>query len=193
MSFADKLSLLRILLIPVFVSLLFYYNESHRYLKYFIVGVFTLAVLTDFFDGFVARLKKEKSKIGEVIDPLADKLLLLTAFICLYSLRRSLPFNSTNSIPLYVVLIVVSRDLIILLGVLILYLLKIEIPIAPSIWGKFTTLFQMLTILFVLIDIPMVTPYVWIAAVICTLISGVGYFMRGVRAINAKSHPGSKS
>ncbi|MDD5195314.1 MAG: CDP-alcohol phosphatidyltransferase family protein [Candidatus Omnitrophica bacterium] len=189
MSFADKVSLLRILLIPVFVSLLFYYNGQHLYLKYAIVAVFTLAVLTDFFDGFVARLKKEKSKIGEVIDPLADKLLLLTAFICLYGLRKSLPFQETNSIPLYVVLIVVSRDLIILLGVLILYLLKIEIPIAPSVWGKLTTFFQMLTVLFVLIDIPLITPYIWMAAVAFTLISGVGYFTRGVRAINVKTNP----
>jgi CDP-diacylglycerol--glycerol-3-phosphate 3-phosphatidyltransferase len=188
MSFADKVSLLRILLIPVFVSLLFYYNAQHLYLKYIIVSIFTLAVLTDFFDGFVARLKKEKSKIGEVIDPLADKLLLLTAFICLYGLRRTLPFNATNSIPLYVVLVVVSRDLIILLGVLILYLLKIEIPIAPSVWGKFTTFFQMLTILCVLIDIPVVIPYIWNAAVAFTLVSGVGYFMRGVRAINVKTN-----
>ena len=187
MSFADKVSILRILLIPIFVSLIFYYNAQHQYLKYVIIAVFALAVLTDFFDGLVARMKKEKSKIGEVIDPLADKLLLLTAFICLYAFRESLPLRATHSIPLYVVLIVVSRDLIILLGVLILYLLKIEIPIAPSMWGKLTTFFQMFTILFVLLDVPLITPYIWNIAVVFTLISGFGYFARGVKAINAKT------
>jgi len=184
MSFADKLSILRILLIPVFVSLLFYFNEARLYLRYVLLTVFGIAVLTDFFDGLVARIKKEKSEIGQVIDPLADKLLLLTAFISLYALRNSLPLN--HQIPLWVVLVIVSRDLIILLGVMILYFLKIEIPIAPSMWGKFTTFFQMITILSVIMDLPF-SNFIWTFAVIFTLISGIGYFTRGVRSISAKT------
>ena len=183
MSLADKLTILRILLIPVFVSLLFYFNEARLYLRYVLLAVFGIAVLTDFFDGLVARIKKEKSEIGQVIDPLADKLLLLTAFIALYALRKSLPLN--HEIPLWVVLIIVSRDLIILLGVMILYFMKIEIPIAPSMWGKFTTFFQMITVLSVIMDIPF-SNFIWILAVIFTLISGVGYFTRGVKSINTK-------
>ncbi len=188
MSFADKVSLLRILLIPLFISLLFYYNASRPYLKYIIVGIFSLAVLTDFFDGLVARLKKEKSKIGEIIDPLADKLLLLASFVCLYAFRGNLPLKHSYSLPLYVVLVVVSRDIIILGGVLILYLFKVEIPIVPSFWGKLTTFFQMFTIFFVLLDVPYISPYIWNLAVVFTLISGYGYFMRGVRAINVKNN-----
>lgn len=183
MSFADKLTILRILLIPVFVSLLFYFNEARLYLRYVLLAVFGIAVLTDFFDGLVARIKKEKSEIGQIIDPLADKLLLLTAFIALYALRKSLPL--THQIPLWVVLVVVSRDLIILLGVMILYFMKIELPIAPSMWGKFTTFFQMITVLVVILDIPF-SNFIWILAVIFTLISGIGYFTRGVKSINAK-------
>lgn len=183
MSFADKLTILRILLIPVFVSILFYFNESHLYLRYVLLAVFGVAVLTDFFDGLVARIKKEKSEIGQVIDPLADKLLLLTAFISLYALRSSLPLK--HQIPLWVVLVIVSRDVIILLGVMILYFLKIEIPIAPSMWGKLTTFFQMITILAVIIDIPF-SNLIWTIAVIFTLVSGVGYFSRGVKSINVK-------
>ncbi len=125
MSFADKLSALRILLIPVFVSLLIY-SRGHAFLRYWAVAVFTLAVLSDFFDGLVARVKKEKSQLGQIIAPLADKLLLLSAFISLYLLH----FN----IYLWVVLVVVSRDIIILLGVVILHFLKIEITISPSWW-----------------------------------------------------------
>lgn len=184
MSFADKLTILRFLLIPFFVSLLFYFTPERLYLRYILLAIFGIAVLTDYFDGLIARIKKEKSKIGEYIDPLADKILLLMAFICLYALRRSLPLKPENSIPLYVVLIVVSRDLIILLGVLILYLLKIEIPIAPSVWGKLTTFFQMLTVLCSLMDLG-ASRFIWFVAVIFTLISGFGYFSRGVRAINA--------
>lgn len=184
MSLADKLSILRILLIPVFVSLLFYFDKTRLYLRYVLLAVFGIAVLTDFFDGLVARIKKEKSEIGQVIDPLADKLLLLTAFISLYALSNSLPLK--HQIPLWVVLVIVSRDLIILLGVGILYFLKIEIPIAPSVWGKFTTFFQMITILSVIMDLPF-SNFIWICAVVCTLISGIGYFTRGIKSINAKS------
>jgi len=180
MSFADKLSILRIILIPLFVSFLIY-SRAHPYLKYIALGIFGLAVLSDFFDGLVARIKKEKSEIGKVIDPLADKLLLLTAFLCLYFLKEF-------SIPPWVVLIVVSRDLIILLGVLILHFLKIEVPIVPSVWGKLTTFFQMFTILSVLLDLKFAF-IIWSIAVFFTVVSGIGYIMRGVRSINvASSH-----
>lgn len=188
MSFADKITSIRILLIPFFVSLLFYFNQENSYLRYVIVGVFGLAVLTDFFDGFLARIKKEKSEIGAIIDPLADKLLLLTAFISLYALRATLPLKF--SIPLVVVLVVVSRDCIILFGVLVLHLLKIELRIFPSLWGKFTTFFQMITILSVLLDSPF-SPLIWKIALIFTIISGADYFWRGIQAINVSNNNNS--
>ena len=143
MSLADKISSVRIVLIPVFISLLIY-SRYHPVLRYFAVGVFILAVLSDFFDGLVARIKKEKSELGQIIDPLADKLLLLSAFISLYLLH----FN----IYLWVVLVVVSRDLIIFFGVIILNRLKAEVAITPSIFGKLTTFSQMFTILWILRD-----------------------------------------
>ncbi|UCC94847.1 MAG: CDP-alcohol phosphatidyltransferase family protein [Candidatus Omnitrophota bacterium] len=177
MSFADKVSILRILLRPAFVYFLIIYSRFGRmYLRYVAVGVFILAILTDFFDGLVARIKKEKSEIGKVIDPLADKLLLITAFITLYFLKFDIPW--------WVVLIVVSRDLIIFLGVVILHFLKIEVPISPSTWGKLTTFFQMFTILSILMNF-FFSPLVWAVAVIFTFISGIDYFSRGVKAINA--------
>ncbi|MCM8786474.1 MAG: CDP-alcohol phosphatidyltransferase family protein [Candidatus Omnitrophica bacterium] len=185
MSFADKISVLRILLIPIFVFLLFYFNSQHQYLKYPIIFIFILAMLTDFFDGLIARLKKEKSEIGKIIDPLADKLLLFTSFILIYALKDTFPLKF--KLPLAVVLVVTIRDIIILLGVAILHFLKIDIPIAPSIWGKFTTFFQMLTILSILLDIPVIPPYIWTIAVVFTIISGIGYFTRGVKAINKLS------
>jgi len=183
MNFADRLSLLRIILIPVFVSLLFYFNSQHIYLRYAIISVFGIAVLSDFFDGLVARIKHEKSDIGQVIDPLADKLLMLSAFISFYALRNSLPLKF--NIPLWVVLVVVSRDLVILLGVAMLHFLKIEVPITPSIWGKFTTFFQMLTILSVLFNF-FLSSFIWTTAVIVTLISGGEYFLRGVKVISER-------
>jgi cardiolipin synthase len=175
MTFADKVSSIRIILIPVFVSLLIY-SGTYAYLRSVAVGVFILAILTDFFDGLVARIKKEKSELGQIIDPVADKLLLLTAFITLYLLPG---FN----IYLWLVLIVVSRDLIILLGVMILHFLKIEVPISPSLWGKLTTFFQMFTVLWVLMGIPYYF-FVCLLAAAATLVSGIDYFLRGVKAFN---------
>ena len=180
MNLADKLSSIRIILIPVFVSLLIY-SRSYHYLRFVAAGVFILAVLSDFFDGLAARIRKEKSDIGQIIDPLADKLLLLTAFISLYLLRRSLPLKF--EMPLGIVLVVASRDLIIVLGLLVLNFLKIEIPLAPTLAGKLTTFFQMFTILTLLFDIPFFS-WAWKIAAIFTLISGIDYFLRGVKAIN---------
>jgi cardiolipin synthase len=178
MSFADKLSILRIILIPVFVAFLVY-SKRYEHLRYVAVCVFIVAVLTDFFDGLVARIKKEKSEIGKVLDPLADKLLLLTAFVSL----RLLGFN----IPIWVVIIVVSRDIIILLGIAILHFLKVEIPITPSLWGKLTTFSQILTILMVMLNsfLPReLLEIVWSLAVLCTLISGIGYISRGISSLS---------
>lgn len=175
MSLADKVSSVRIILIPVFVSLLIYSGKLPP-LKPFAIAVFFLAVLSDFFDGLVARIKKEKSELGQIIDPLADKLLLLSAFVSLYLLPH---FH----IYLWVVLIVVSRDVIILMGFIVLHMLKVEITITPSIWGKLTTFFQMLTVLWILMGIPFYF-FVCLSAVVFTLISGCDYFIRGARQVN---------
>lgn len=177
MSLADKISSVRIILIPVFVSLLIY-SKDHPVLRWYALAVFILAVLSDFFDGMVARIKKEKSELGQIIDPLADKLLMLAAFLSLYLLPG-------YSIYLWVVLAVVSRDVIILSGVVILHSLKIEINIQPTIWGKLTTFFQMVTILWILIGIPHHF-FICLLAVIFTFASGIDYFWRGAREVNAK-------
>ena len=181
MSLADKLSILRILLIPLFVYFLFVNSHfSIIWTRYAALGIFLIAVLTDFFDGLVARLKKEKSDIDKVIDPLADKLLLVTSFIFLYFLKG---FN----MPWWVVLVVVSRDCIILLGILILNFLKLEVPISPSMWGKLTTFFQMLTIISVLVGFKLKF-LIWDTAIFFTIVSGAGYIIRGVRSINVVGH-----
>ncbi|MBU1121972.1 MAG: CDP-alcohol phosphatidyltransferase family protein [Candidatus Omnitrophota bacterium] len=185
MNFADKITSIRIVLIPVFVALLIY-SQVNFYLRHIATAVFIIAVLSDFFDGLVARIKKEKSDIGQVIDPLADKLLLFTAFFSLYILRGYLPLKF--QIPLWVVLVVVSRDLIILLGFLTLQFLKIEVKVQPSIWGKLTTFFQMGAILCILMDV-FFSPVIWTIAVVFTLISGIGYFLQGVKFINGNIKP----
>ena len=184
MSLADKLSALRIILVPVFVACLLYARGNPAF-KNAAIAVFFIAALSDLFDGLVARIRKEKSNIGQVIDPLADKLLLLTSFFSLYALRNSLPLE--YKMPLGIVLVVVSRDLIILLGLITLNFLKKDVSIAPSIWGKLTTFSQVTTILSLLLNMPFF-PIVWKIAAVFTTISGVDYFVRGVKSANDKNH-----
>ncbi len=195
MGFANKISLSRILVIPFFIAALFFYSaEQTPHLRWLVLFIFCFAMITDFIDGIVARLKKEKTVLGKILDPLADKLLLLNAFIWIYHLKDVLPLK--YSLPLGVVIIIVSRDVIILVGLLILYLLKVEIPISPNIWGKLTTLFQLTTILSLLLDLP-VTPVLWSLACLFTIISGILYIRRGVIALNvidgAKNNSGMRS
>lgn len=180
MNLADKLSSIRIILIPVFVSLLIYSRIYHNLILW-AAGVFILAVLSDFFDGLAARIRKEKSNIGQIIDPLADKLLLFSAFISLYLLREVLPLK--YQMPLGIVLVVVSRDIIIISGLTILNFLKVETSLAPTLAGKLTTFFQMFTILSLLFNVPFFS-WVWKIAVTFTLISGIDYFIRGIKAMN---------
>jgi len=185
MSLADKLTTIRIVLIPVFISLLIY-SRSHHYLRHFATAVFLIAVASDFFDGLAARIRKEKSEFGQILDPVADKLLLFAAFISLYVFRNTLPLNF--KMPLGLILVVVSRDFIILLGVIIINILKKEAFMEPSFWGKLTTFFQMVTILALLLNSPFFS-WIWKGAVVVTLISGADYFLRGVKVLNGSSKP----
>ena len=192
MGFANKISLSRILAIPFLIAGLFLYANHHDLpvFRWIIILVFSFAMLTDFVDGAIARIKKEKTPLGKVLDPLADKLLLLNTFVWIYSLRGPLPFK--YSLPWWVVMIVISRDVIILLGLLILYLLKIEVKITPNIWGKLTTFFQMFTILSLFLDL-FLTPYLWDLACVFTVVSGVLYLKRGISALNVFDSKNSHS
>lgn len=180
MSFADKVSLIRIILIPFFLYYLIH-SKNVEIFRFYAICIFVLAVLTDFLDGLIARIKKEKSAIGQIIDPLADKLLMVTAFLALYLLGFA--------IPLWVVVTVLSRDIIVLLGILILHMLKVDVRIDPSLLGKLTTTFQMLTIFVVLIENePFFSIPIWSLATFFTLVSGVKYVARGIKAYNESIH-----
>lgn len=181
MVFANKVSLSRVLSIPFFVASLFYYTQERIYLKWIVVFIFCFAMFTDMIDGLIARIRRQKTALGKVLDPLADKLFLFNAFLWIYHLRDTLPLH--YKLPLSVVIIVISRDLIILLGFLIFLFLKIEIDINPNFWGKLTTFFQMATILSLLLDL-FIVPYIWSLACFFTVISGVLYIRKGILALN---------
>lgn len=130
-TISNILTFIRILLVPVIVIGISYYCWRTVFVA------FLIAVATDMLDGYLARLLHEQTVLGSFLDPIADKLLLLSSFI-------SLAFVKTPafSIPYWFVWLVIARELIILGGTFFLLLLGVEAKINPSVSGKMTTFFQ---------------------------------------------------
>lgn len=186
MNVANKISTFRILTVPFFIASLIYYSAEKDYFRFVALGIFGLGVISDAVDGYIARKSKLQSKAGLVLDPLGDKLLLMSAFIFLSPISRfALQF------PLWVVLIVISRDAIILLGALVIYVVKQEIVVYPTRWGKLTTTFQMASVIVVLLQWKFAY-LIWWPAVFFTIISGTDYIKRGFKilyAVDNSWHP----
>ena len=180
MNLANKVSILRILLIPFFVISIIYYRPEKDFLRFIALGIFSLAVITDGIDGYIARISRKRSSLGTILDPMADKLLLVTAFICL-SIANNLP--SGLRLPPWVPIVVISRDVIIVLGAAIIHLTTGKLQISPSYLGKLTTFLQMATIISVLTQYNY-SPVIWNTAVFFTVISGVDYIRKGSRFLN---------
>jgi len=172
MNIANKISTFRILTVPFFIGCLLYYSPEKDFLRLIALAIFILAVSSDAIDGFIARKSKQHSPVGLILDPLGDKILLMGAFIFLYIIDTGIRF------PLWVSLIVVSRDAIILLGIIAIFLVRQKLDIHPSIWGKLTTSFQMAAVISVLIRFQF-SYLLWSMAIFFTLISGVDYIRRG--------------
>ncbi len=134
------ISILRILLIPVFLFLMIHHKVQEAF------AVFLLASFTDILDGLTARLWHQKTQIGALLDPAADKSLMTASFIIL-----SFPsLNSPHLIPLWLTITVISRDVLIVSGAFIAYKLRGINRFPPSIWGKTCTVLEMTVILAVL-------------------------------------------
>jgi CDP-diacylglycerol--glycerol-3-phosphate 3-phosphatidyltransferase len=179
MNFANKISTFRILIVPFFIASLVYYSPEKDYLRFVALFIFILAVISDAVDGYVARKSKQTSKAGVVLDPLGDKLLLMSAFISL-SMIKEFPLR----FPLWVTLVVISRDTIILLGTVVIFIVKQNIDIYPSKWGKLATTFQMLSVIVVLMQVEFAYIFWWTACFF-TVVSGVYYIKKGFKTLYA--------
>jgi len=176
MNWANRLTILRIVLTPVFIMAVLYKRLDVA------LVIFALAAVTDGLDGYIARMRKEKTKFGAIMDPIADKMLIGSAFVS-FSLVKDLPVYL--KMPIYVPMIIISRDVIILLGAMIIYLLAGDIKIKPSILGKVTTFFQMLTIIMMLTQF-VYSSWIWNVAIVLTVFSGLDYIRIFSRQINEK-------
>jgi len=180
MGLANKITIARILLVPFLLTALFYYTPEHDFLRFIALGIFFLCVLTDAIDGYVARRFSQKTELGKILDPLADKLLILTAFLCL-SMLRHIPIASR--IPPWLTIIVLSRDAIVLLGSVIIFMIFKNIDIKPSLIGKVTTFFQMATVIVSLLQSPYRNLF-WLITAMLTITSCFGYVWRGTKVLN---------
>ncbi len=175
MGLPNWLTTLRILLIPVFVSLLVYRRAGAALL------VFCLASLTDMLDGYIARVQGRQTRLGAFLDPLADKLLLTCGFVTLTWLKV---------IPFWITAVVVSRDLVLSIGVLVIHVAGGTVYPSPSWIGKMSTVFQMATVLAAMASVyfHVISPgftrvLAWITAGF-TITSGLQYIIMGLKQLD---------
>ena len=148
MNLPNKLTLFRVILIPFFVFFLLF-PQFDGYGKFIAVGIFVVASLTDLFDGKIARKYNLVTNFGKFMDPLADKLLVCTALICLVDLGAQ--GKSLVALPTWVVIIIIAREFII--SGFRLVASDNGVVIAASYWGKFKTAFQMITIIMLVLNL----------------------------------------
>jgi cardiolipin synthase len=175
MNLPNSLTILRILLIPFFIGFLLY--ERYEYA----LGTLLLAGLTDSLDGTIARVANQRTKLGAYLDPLADKLLLTSAFVTLSVLHL---------VPLWIAIIVVSRDTMLITGTLLARLTELRVDLSPTLLGKGTTLFQLAYIILVVVltsqemDLRLLQPLLYFMLGL-TVLSGFHYLYRGYTHLSA--------
>jgi cardiolipin synthase (CMP-forming) len=176
MTIPNIITLIRILLTPVFVIYLI--NDQ------LLDGLLILVIcgISDGLDGFIARVFKQKSELGSYLDPLADKITLVSAFVAL-AIRGFL--------PAWLTVVVISRDVLILIGVAILYLTGVAFNIKPVVTSKVTTCFQFVTVIAVLASEYLVSykgyyPYLYYATAVFTIISFIQYLYQWSRLMVGK-------
>lgn len=179
MSLPNQISIGRLLLVPGIVACLIYYHPSRDWLRFVALGLFALGIVSDALDGFLARLQRQQTELGALLDPVADKALILGTLISC-SVIHGLP--DWMRIPAWFNLLVISRDALLVVGSVILFAMKGRWQVRPSWLGKTTTVAQMLVIPAVLLGWPVRTPLIIIAAIL-TVLSGLGYIRMGVRAL----------
>lgn len=177
MNLANNLTVLRILLVPIFVGTLLYYSPEKIFLKDVGVIIFVFACLTDALDGYLARRMNQTTALGSYIDPIADKLLLLSGFLSL-SLMTHLP--PPMKIPAWVTIPVISRDVIILIGSTLIFVTTGHLKARPLWIGKLTTVSQMCALLLSLIMAPKLLQLSFFALTVAlTVVSGILYIRLG--------------
>lgn len=195
LTFATQITIARLLLVPVFCWFAAQYSmsmqagDTHESLRWIAVGIYIVCAVADGLDGYIARRFHQRSRLGSILDPLADKALLLAGLIilCLY------PWGLYGwQIPAWFVALILARDAMILAGICILYPINGRVPIRPHWTGKVCTVCQMLAIGWTMLKpLPISPLYPAILAAIFTVWSGIDYFLQGWRQLPSVTQRGS--
>ncbi len=175
MNLPNTLTLTRIVFIPLFVTSVIY--NCYNYALY----LFLFAALTDMLDGLIARIRNQKTALGTFLDPLADKFLLVTSFIL---------FAIYHKVPVWLTITIISRDVIVVTGWVVIYLVYDTAKVEPSMLGKIAIAFQLILICYILLGInlpklPDIRNYlIWITALF-TILSALHYIYRELTRSNA--------
>jgi CDP-diacylglycerol--glycerol-3-phosphate 3-phosphatidyltransferase len=175
MNLPNKLTVLRVILIPFFVAAVLFDEGDSQTFRYLAASIFIVASLTDLLDGKIARKYNLVTNFGKFMDPLADKLLVCAALVCLVELEQ---------LPAWMVIVIVSREFII--SGFRLVAAEQGIVIAASYWGKFKTTFQMIAIILMIVDLKVLNPVTWLCtwiALILTVISLVDYIQKNHKVL----------
>jgi CDP-diacylglycerol--glycerol-3-phosphate 3-phosphatidyltransferase len=199
MTMANRITIARILMIPCFVMMVIYYGRSvqegnpQEWQRLTAIMLFLVAAASDGLDGYVARKYNQKSRLGVILDPIADKGLLLAALITLSISNWHYEF------PIWFPVLVITRDAVIVLGTVVLHYLNGTVQVRPSWLGKTATVCQMAAIGCAMLELHSVSmgsgngkitlPDAAVyAAGLFTLLSGAGYVMDGIRQLHEGGH-----
>ncbi|HIQ74152.1 MAG TPA: CDP-diacylglycerol--glycerol-3-phosphate 3-phosphatidyltransferase [Candidatus Cottocaccamicrobium excrementipullorum] len=179
MNLPNKLTVLRVIMIPFFVFFLLLENGTNPNLRYVAAAIFIIASFTDLLDGKIARKYNLVTNFGKFMDPLADKLLVCSALICLIELGQ---------IPAWMVIVIISREFII--SGFRLVASDNGVVIAASYWGKFKTVFQMISVILLIVNLPVLelpaSICLWIALIL-TVVSLIDYIAKNYKVLTEGS------
>lgn len=194
MTLANKITVVRFFLIPVFIVFAAYYSESitsgeeNRLYRILALATYALASISDAIDGYIARNFNQSTALGRVLDPIADKLLLLSGVVTL---------SVTNwhaGLPIWFAVLVIARDVVISVGMLIIYLTHGKAKVRARISGKICTFLTLSCVCWVLVDFWSVGSRPWpLEVLIClaalfTVVTGYLYLGDGIRQLRESGH-----
>jgi CDP-diacylglycerol--glycerol-3-phosphate 3-phosphatidyltransferase/cardiolipin synthase len=193
MTWATRITILRLILVPVFVTLIITYDDTDKreeFWRYAALGVFILAGVSDAIDGYLARHWNQSSALGALLDPIADKLLLLAALVTL----SVMPIGHLRPFPIWFPAIIISRDALLLGGYSVLRHFHVPVEIRPHWSGKVSTVFTLLAIGAVLLKLGDEITLTLCAigagtALLCTII----YVRQGLALLKSRGHTSAQT
>lgn len=182
MTLANRISMFRLLLIPVFVATLSFYDGQAQWPRIAALTIYIIAALSDVVDGYVARRFNQMTRTGQLLDPLADKLLTVIALIFL----AVNPYLETH-VPLWLPVVLLGRDAVITGGSYLIHKHFGSLDVHPRLLGKLTTILETAAIIAVLLEVPF-APFILYTMVAVVVLSWMDYIVQGITQVNVKSN-----